>query len=229
MAAEFMLTPSAVRTPRAAAVAGILFALLLGTALVLMRHAVPAHPADSGTWLTDSSRRNSVGLALHLVPFAGIAFLWFMGAARDRLGDKEDKFFATLFLGSGFLFVGMLFVLAALAGGLLDLAAEHQGRPPLQVWEFGRPTAYNLLTTCVMRMAGVFAIATSTIALHTGLFHRWLALTGFLVGLLSLFAVGPVPWLELAFPIWILAININILAASRSSRPADSESNLRRR
>ena len=130
---------------------------------------------------------------MYLVPFAGISFLWFMGAVRDRLGDKEDKFFATLFLGSGFLFVGMLFVLAALAGGLLELAAEHQGHPPLQVWEFGRPTAYNLLTTCAMRMAGVFAIATSTIALHTGLLLRWLALTGFLVGLLSLFAVGPCP------------------------------------
>ena len=104
-----------------------------------------------------------------------------MGAVRDRLGEKEDKF------------------------------------------------AYNLLTTCAMRMAGVFAIATSTIALRTGLFHRWLALTGFLVGLLSLFAVGPVPWLELAFPIWILATNIDILAVSRSSRPGDSESNLRHR
>ena len=228
MAAEFkLITPSAVRTPRAAAIAGIVFALLLGTALVLLRQAVPANPADSGMWLTDSSHRNSVGLAMHLVPFAGISFLWFMGAVRDRLGEKEDKFFATLFLGSGFLFVGMLFVLAALAGGLLELAAQHQGHPPLQVWEFGRPTAYNLLTTCAMRMAGVFAIATSTIALRTGLLFRWLALTGFLVGLLSLFAVGPVPWLELAFPIWIFAININILAVSRSSRPVDSESNVR--
>ena len=226
MAAEIKLTPNAVRTPRAAAIAGILFALLLGTALVLLRHAVPADPADSGTWLTDASRRNSVGLALNLVPFAGISFLWFIGALRDRLGDKEDKFFATLFLGSGFLFVGMLFVLAALGGGLLELAAEHQGSPPLQVWEFGRPTAYSLLTTCAMRMAGVLAFATSTIALHTGLFHRWLALTGFLVGLLSLLAVGPVPWLELAFPVWTLAINLNILAVSRSSRPADGESNL---
>ena len=226
MAAEFNLTPNAVRTPRAAAIAGIVFALLLGIALVLLRNAVPANPADSGTWLTDSSRRNSVAFALNITPFAGISFLWFMGALRDRLGDKEDKFFATLFLGSGFLFVGMLFLLAALSGGLLELAAENQGRPPLEVWEFGRPTVYNVLTTCAMRMAGVFAIATSTIALRTGLFHRWLALTGFLVGLLSLFAVGPVPWLELAFPIWILAININILAVSGSFHPADGQTNV---
>ena len=219
MAAEFkLITPTAVRTPRAAAIAGILFALLLGTALVLLRQAVPANPADSGIWLIDSAHRNSVGLALNLVPFAGISFLWFMGAVRDRLGDKEDKFFATLFLGSGFLFVGMLFVLAALAGGLSSWPQSIKAARHCRCGSW-RPTAYNLLTTCAMRMAGVFAIATSTIALRTGLLFRWLALTGFLVGLLSLFAVGPVPWLELAFPIWIFAININILAVSRSSRP----------
>ena len=103
VAAEFkLITPSAVRTPRAAAIAGILFALLLGTALVLLRLAVPANPADSGRWLIDSSHRNSVGFALNLVPFAGISFLWFMGAVRDRLGDKEDKFFATLFSVAAF-------------------------------------------------------------------------------------------------------------------------------
>ena len=85
MAAEFkLITPSAVRTPRAAAIAGIVFALLLGTALVLLRQAVPANPADSGMWLTDSSHRNSAELAMYLVPFAGISFLWFMGAVRDR-------------------------------------------------------------------------------------------------------------------------------------------------
>src|SRR5690348_8683406 len=45
VAAEFkVITPSAVRTPRAAAIAGIVFALLLGTALVLLRQAVPANP-----------------------------------------------------------------------------------------------------------------------------------------------------------------------------------------
>ena len=130
MAAEFkLITPSAVRTPRAAAIAGIVFALLLGTALVLLRQAVPANPADSGMWLTDSPHRNSVGLAMYLVPFAGISFLWFMGAVRDRLGEKEDKFFATLFLGSGFLFVGMLFVLAALAGGLGAVRPALEAHP----------------------------------------------------------------------------------------------------
>lgn len=32
---------------------------------------------------------------------AGIAFLWFIGVIRDRSGAHEDRFFATVFLGSG--------------------------------------------------------------------------------------------------------------------------------
>jgi len=43
------------------------------------------------------------------LPFAGIAFLWFIGVLRDRLGELEDRFFATVFLGSGLLFLAMLF------------------------------------------------------------------------------------------------------------------------
>ena len=58
-------------------------------------------------------------LALNLLPFAGIAFLWFIGVVRDRIGQGEDRFFATVFLGSGLLFIAMLFVTGAVAGGLV--------------------------------------------------------------------------------------------------------------
>ena len=60
-----------------------------------------------------------MALALNLVPFAGIAFLWFIGVLRDRLGEREDRFFATVFLGSGLLFLAMLFISAAVAGGII--------------------------------------------------------------------------------------------------------------
>jgi hypothetical protein len=65
---------------------------------------VPARPSDAGEWLTIRSRREQVEFALGLLLFAGIAFLWFIGVIRDRLGDREDRFFATIFLGSGLLF-----------------------------------------------------------------------------------------------------------------------------
>lgn len=106
------------QTPRAAAIAGILFALLYGASLVLARLSIPDNLAtDTAAWLKTSS--TTLTLALNLVPYAGIAFLWFIGVIRDRLGDHEDRFFATVFLGSGLLFLAMSFVGAALAGGLL--------------------------------------------------------------------------------------------------------------
>ena len=77
------------------------------------------HPTASGQWVSDEARRNSVELALNVVPFAGIAFLWFIGVVRDRIGEAEDRFFATVFLGSGLLFIAMLFAGAASGSSLL--------------------------------------------------------------------------------------------------------------
>ena len=119
------LTRQAIRTPRAAAIAGIAFSVLLTAAFVLMRLAVPRDPEDAGTWLTDGGKRDLVIVALNLLPFAGIAFLWFIGVVRDRIGDSEDRFFATVFLGSGLLFIAMLFATGAVAGGLVLTASER--------------------------------------------------------------------------------------------------------
>src|SRR5436309_9940882 len=101
-----VLTRATLRTPKAAAIAGILFSILLGLVFCLLRISVPADPQEPGSWLNTNS--NTVALALNLVPFAGIAFLWFIGVLRDRLGQLEDRFFATVFFGSGLLFLGML-------------------------------------------------------------------------------------------------------------------------
>ena len=110
-------TAMRLRAPRAAAIAGILFSVLLITSFVLLRLSVPADPLEAGAWLQTSA--NTVALALNLVPFAGIAFLWFIGVLRDRLGEREDRFFATVFLGSGLLFLAMLFFSAAVVGGII--------------------------------------------------------------------------------------------------------------
>ncbi|MGH7122085.1 MAG: hypothetical protein ACREFP_24340, partial [Acetobacteraceae bacterium] len=98
-AARPTLVREGLRTPRAAALAGILFSLLLMLSLLLLRLSVPADPHEAGTWLQTSVQR--VSIALNLVPFAGVAFMWFLGVLRDRLGAREDRFFATVFLGSG--------------------------------------------------------------------------------------------------------------------------------
>lgn len=199
----------ALSTPRAAGLAGILFGLLLGTAIVLVRLAVPEHPASAGAWLTDSSRRSAVQAALDLVPFAGISFLWFLAAVRDRIGEREDRFFATVFIGSGLVFVAVLLCAAAAAGGMLATAG---GTDP-QLWGFGHSFAYTLLTEYSMRMAAVFAFCTSTIGRRLRVLPRALVWFGWLVGLALIAGAGSVAWLELAFPVWAVVIGGYVLGA----------------
>ena len=100
MKQEADLIRARLKTPRAAAIAGILFSVLLIAGLFLFRLSVRADPLETGAWLKTNS--NTIALGLNLIPFAGIAFLWFIGVLRDRLGELEDRFFATVFLGLDF-------------------------------------------------------------------------------------------------------------------------------
>jgi hypothetical protein len=209
---------SQLRTPRAAAAAGIAFALLTISSLVLLRISTPANPASAGQWLHDSSRRTAVAVALNLVPFAGIAFLWFIGVLRDRIGGREDRFFATVFLGSGLLFVGMFFVAAAIAGGLIIAASHRSAAPGSATLALGRGATSILLNVYAMRMAAVFTVTTVTIARRTQILSRWLWVAGLVTAVVLLVGVGISPWVELLFPAWILALSIDILA--RPPQPA---------
>ena len=99
-----LLTHAQLKTPKAAAIAGIAFSLLLLLILWLLRTSIPADPLEPGAWLATDTR--AITVALNLVPFAGVAFLWFIGVLRDRLGQLEDRFFATVFFGSGLVVSG---------------------------------------------------------------------------------------------------------------------------
>jgi hypothetical protein len=200
------------RTPRAAAVAGIVFALLLIAALVLIKISTPDDAGRAGNWLTNPTRRAAVAVALNLVPFAGIAFLWFIGVLRDRIGGHEDRFFGTVFLGSGLLFVAMLFVAAAFAGGLIVAGSRDSGPPGADTLLLGRNATSILLNVYAMRMAAVFTLTTVTIARRTGFISSWLVPAGLASALVLLFGISISAWVELLFPAWILALSVDILA-----------------
>jgi hypothetical protein len=172
---------------------------------------VPSDLDDAGDWLADRRKRDAVLLALNLLPFAGIALLWFIGVVRDRIGTGEDRFFATVFLGSGLLFIAMLFAAGAIAGGIVLTADE---RPGAEVWSFGRRVSFTLLTVYALRMAAVFAISTTTIATRLGLAPRWLTVLGLSTGGVVLVSVGFIPWVEVVFPAWVFVFSVHILVAS---------------
>jgi len=210
------------RAPRAAGIAGIVFSLLFIAAISLFRSAIPVDPDDVGSWLTSTAQRTRVEIALALLPFAGLAFLWFIGVIRDHLGDQEDRFFATVFLGSGLLFVAMLFISGAIMATLVGVTAN--GSIDVDVWRFGRRLLFTVMTTYGLRMAAVFAIATTTLARRLGVLPRWLQIFGYLSGLALLLSAASVDWLEMLFPLWVLLVSIRILSAGKRAlgppRPA---------
>jgi len=214
---------TAIRSPRAAAVAGIAFAVLLTVSLALVRTAAPSDPQAAGDWLAEGSRRKAVVVALNLLPFAAIAFLWFIGVVRDRIGEGEDRLFATVFLGSGLLFVAMMLSAAALAGGLLFTADDSAivGSQPA-IWAFGRRITNTLLNVYAMRMAAVFIMTTTTLAVRLRLIPRWLAVVGYLAATALLLTVGVIPWLELVFPAWVFVFSVHILVVTMRARSAST-------
>lgn len=203
-------------TPRAAGIAGLVFSLLFVVAILLVR----SHPGRGSSaeeiasfYLEKDAGRVAL-FGLYLVPFAGIAFLWFIAAIRAHLGEREDRFFATVFLGSGLLFVAMLFAAAAAAGSLLA-AVKYQGEPvpgPDTV-VFARALAFAFLFIFGVRAGAVFMLVVSTIGLRTRFLPRWLVVGGYLGGVVFLFTVTYVELLVLIFPAWVTAVSVVILGA----------------
>jgi hypothetical protein len=201
------------KAPRAGAVAGVVFSILFLISLALLRISVPASPGGAGTWLLESAK--SVRLALDLLPFAGIAFLWFVGVLRDRMGEMEDRFFATVFLGSAILFVAMIFVFSTVSGGLIMAYGEIPGKSmDSGTYALARTVAYELVNVYALRMAGVFMMSTCTLGLRIGMFPRWMAYLGYAMALFLLLSGGFFSWAFLVFPLWALMISVYVLLAN---------------
>jgi hypothetical protein len=215
--------PRQLKTPRAAAIAGILFAVLAGTAQMLIRLSIPGDATDSGAWLTGQG--GTISLALNLVPFAGIAFLWFMGVVRDHLGRLEDRLFSTVFVGSGLLYLGLSFVSAAVAESLLATYSTGPGRPGgNSVYVFGRMVVFEASNIYALRMSGVFMISLATIWLRTAMMPRWLVFFTYALALVLLVSVSLSVWFTLVFPAWVLVVSVYMLIGDLRKQSAGEES-----
>jgi hypothetical protein len=208
-------------TPVAGAVAGIAFAVLFGVSMTISRQ-IMGDTADSGAWLSGDTELFKFALAL--VPFAGLAFLWFMGVARARLGTKEDQFFSTVLLGSGLLFLAMVFAAAATTGAIVAAAAnDPEAFAASTTYAFARQAVAQILTIFALRMAAVFLLSQATLWLRTRVMPRWMALVTIVVALVLLFVFTQSWWVVLVFPIWVLLVSVFILVAPLGEGPtADS-------
>ena len=205
-------------SPRAAALAGVLFAVLFTAALILLRTSLPETLTGQTDW-TVAGTKTRLTIGLGLVPFSGIAFLWFMGVVRDRFKDAEDQLFSSVFIGSGLLFLAMVFVSSAIAGGIVasaPLIVDEQSR--VEMTTFGRAVMLQVSNIYALRMAGVLLISLGTMWLRTGVMPRWLAIVTYATALVLLFVTSLSLWVTLIFPAWVLGVSILILVQNYRRR-----------
>jgi hypothetical protein len=196
-------------TPKAAAIAGIVFSLLLFAIIWLLRSSIPANPLDHGAWLKTDTRL--AALALNLIPIPGVAFLWFIGVLRDRLADLEDRFFATVFFGSGLLFLATLFVAAATIGALILVSSFDDNLLNSNTLHFARAFGYIVINVYAVKMAAVFMISTSTVIIYTEIVPRWIAVLGFMLASVLLLGSYYISWSIVVLPAWVLLISAYII------------------
>lgn len=197
-------------TPIAGAIAGILFALAFSAAIVLLASTMARPAVDTGQWLEGGAAR--VRLALGLMPFAGIFFLWFIAVTRQHLGRSEDQFFATVFLGSGLLFLAMVFWASASAGALLAAYARDPDRfAGTSTYLYARLSFAEVFNVFALRLAAVFILSQATLWVRTRVMPRWLAAVSYAVALFLLFVVSYSAWVVLAFPAWVLLVSTYLL------------------
>ena len=199
------------RSPRSAAIAGIIFSILMTTGMVLTYNITRKVPVDiTKEWLDAWS--NTAAVALTLVPFAGIAFLWFTGVVRDRLGEHEDQFFATIFLSSGIITVVLFFIWAAIFSALMSTTSlAAVGLADDDVYVFGFALMNRIIGDYTLRMAGVYMTAIGTLWTRSGIMPRWLTVITYVLALGFLLAAGWAREARFIFPAWVFVVSVYIL------------------
>ncbi len=220
---ESVLTETSrqLRAPWAAGIAGILFSILFTAALLLLRSQSRLGESDEQVraWFASGEDLAMVIGGLYLVPFAGIAFLWFIAVVRDQIGEREDRFFATVFFGSGVLFVALMFASSAAASSIV-VGERFLGLDPpsAEIVRAMRSLSYTLLFAFATRAAALFLLSTATIGLRSQTFPRWFGIIGYVIGLILMVFVTLWDWSILVLPAWVLFVSLFIMRRERARR-----------
>lgn len=195
----------------AAAIAGLAFAVLSVIALALQSSRPPLTAADAEmiAWYSDAGNRTAMTVGLSIFVIAAVAFLWFIAVIRRRVGTRDDRFIATVFLGNGILVAGVMVVAAAAVATPAVIVHGSDGVVPDPgslnvVTRFGSTLALFVL----VRFQAVFVVTVSTLALRTGAFNRWLSYFGFAMGLAMFIVPSVTDPTGLAFPAWVGVLSV---------------------
>lgn len=210
------------RLARAAGLAGLVFATLFTASFALLRvDAPPVAPVAFAAWWAAS--RDRIAAGTWLVPFAGIAFIWFVAAVRRRIGRSEGLFFSTTFLGSALIFVAMVFATGAAGGSMLAAAALEEPAQMAIVAAVGHAMAYALFFGFAVKMAAMFMLAVASIGRTEDTLPRWLVLLTLVLGITSLVGNTFLEIVALVFPAWVVVVSLLLIRSGvEATRGADA-------
>ena len=203
------------------AAVGIAFSALFAVAYVLTGGVPGPRATDEEliAYYASGSSTLPVAIGLYIMPFAGIAFLWFIVALRMWAAAavrRQSVLQSNLQLVSGLLFVAMFFIGAA-ASAVLTVSIEFAGAPPDPVAARQFPVfGQTVILFFAMRMAAMFVFTTSAIGRSAGILPKWFAWAGFAVGVFLLLTASFVPLIVLVFPAWVLILSLILLRRART-------------
>ena len=162
-------------------------------------------------WYSDEGNQRTMILGLNLLVMSAIMFVWFVAVIRRRVGDRENRFFGTVFLGSALLLAGawlvagVLLTMPAVAARTFDIVPAAD---TVAITQAGGITMASIVAT---RLEAVFIISTTTVGRLSKAFPRWLVLVGYTVGLTLLLMPVPTLFLTWVFPIWVAVVSAVLL------------------
>jgi hypothetical protein len=214
---------SAAHSVEAAALAGLAHAALFIVARGLLLRVPGSDDPGVSEWYASADNQRSLIVALNLITVGSIAFVWFVAVIRRRVGQRENQFFGTVFLGSSLLTVaiwmtgGLLFATPAVDAytfGTVQTAQSVSG------WQAAGIAAFTIVA---VRLEAVFIISTTTVGRLAKAFPTSLVTAGYAAGLLLMFAPLPNGALAFIFPIWEIAVSCSLLIRRRrfGAQPED--------
>lgn len=201
------------RSLEAAALAGFAFALLVLVARLLFFRAPTPDAGDAAVtaWYLDTTNQRLMLTALNLTALSAIAFMWFVAVIRRRIGDRENRFFGTVFLGSAILLAGS-WLTAGMAYAAPALSAHEYGIGPdssdIALWQAAGVTVDSIIAT---RLEAVFIMSSTNVARLSGAFNKWVVYAGYAVGLTMILIPLPGRLATWIFPLWVLGLSSTLL------------------
>jgi hypothetical protein len=205
---------------------GIAHAVLLLAAFMVIRRYLPhgkSPESDFQAFYGDEGRRRLVlYTGIYLVPFAGIAYIWFTVALRAWLQGsvaRLNRLLSDVVLVCGIIYVALLFGEgAAISVVSIDLIIEDEKVAVAIARQFPHYGA-SLFLIFAMRMAAMTVFALSNIARSTAIFPRWFVYSGFGVGIALMLTASLNPLLVAVFPIWLVIFCTFVIRHVRRAYP----------